>query len=282
MDTTDTRKEMPQRAIWAFFAIAFGQAWGLAALLFAFPEQMGIFGPIGYTNPLFVLAVYSPAVAALGLVLRYHGLAGLGQYLRRLTYWRMPAAWWAFLLLGIPAVFYAGAALKGTADTPFPFSPWYGVFPALATALVIGPIEELGWRGLALPMLQRRFSPFAASLVLGSIWAAWHLPAFFISGTPQSSWSFGSFLVGVMAITFILTPMFNAARGSLLAAFLYHFMMNNPVWPDAQPWDSVLFAVVAIVVVILNRRTLFSRGTGVTELLAEGDRPTAGGRDVEE
>jgi len=120
-------------------------------------------------------------------------------------------------------------------------------------------MEELGWRGVALPLLQRRFTPFVASLVLGVIWAVWHLPAFFMSGTPQSGWSFGSFFLGVMAITIILTPMFNAARGSLLVAALYHFLMNNPIWPDAQPWDSVLFALVAVVVVLYGGTTASSR-----------------------
>jgi hypothetical protein len=61
--------------------------------------------------------------------------------------------------------------------------------------------------------------------------------------------------------------MFNAARGSLLVAFLFHFMMNSPVWPDAQPWDSVLFALIAAAVVVANRKTMFARGAGVTEVL---------------
>jgi len=264
-----TKREMTGKTLMAFFAIAFGLSWGLMSLYFAFPDQLErTFGPVGYTNPLFVLAVYAPALAGIGLTLRHHGLRGLGSFLRRLTLYRMPAAWWTFLLLGVPAVFYLGATIKGTFPAPFPFSPWYEVVPALLIGLAIGPMEEFGWRGFALPLLQRRFSPFTASLVLGAIWALWHVPAFFMSGTPQSGWSFGSFFLGVMAITMILTPMFNSARGSLLVAALYHFMMNNPVWPDAQPWDSVLFAVVAVIVVVINRKTMFARGAGVTEVLA--------------
>ena len=102
-------------------------------------------------------------------------------------------------------------------------------------------MEELGWRGLALPLLQRRFSPFVASLVLGVIWAVWHLPAFFFS-TPMSGFSFGTWFLGVMAITLIVTAMFNASRGSLLVAYLFHWMLMNPITPDAQPWDSVILA----------------------------------------
>jgi membrane protease YdiL (CAAX protease family) len=180
----------------------------------------------------------------------------------------MTLAWWAFLVLGVPAIFYAGAAIKGNFPGPFPFVPWTGVFPALVMALLIGPVEEFGWRGLALPLLQRRFPPLFASLILGAIWAVWHLPAFFMSGTPQSNWSFGFFFLGVMAIAVILTAMFNASRGSMLVAFLFHFMLNNPIWPDAQPWDSVLLAVIAIIVVLVKRRSMLDRGAGVTEVLS--------------
>jgi membrane protease YdiL (CAAX protease family) len=147
------------RSLRAFFALAFGLGWGLVAMLILFRDQVeAIFGQIGYTNPLFILAVYSPAIAGIGLVWRHYGARGVGSVLRRVTLWRMPAAWWVLLIVGIPAVKYVGAAINGTIGD-FPFAPWYGVFPALGIALLIGPVEELGWRGVALPLLQRRWAP---------------------------------------------------------------------------------------------------------------------------
>jgi hypothetical protein len=59
----------------------------------------------------------------------------------------------------MPAVFYAGAAVTGHASGPFPFDPWYTVLPALLAMFLIGPIEGFGCRGVALPLLQRRFPP---------------------------------------------------------------------------------------------------------------------------
>ena len=259
-----------------FFALAFGLTWGIAALLILFPDQLtAIFGDVSYTNPLFILAVYAPAFAGIFLVWRHYGLRGLGSYFRRLTLWRMPVAWWAFLVLGIPALFYVAAAFKGTLADPFPFDPWYGVLPALAIALVIGPIEEFGWRGVALPLLQRRFAPLWAGLILGVIWGFWHVPAFLLSGTPQSAWSFGPYFVAVVAISVILTPMFNAARGSLLIAALFHFQMNGPAWPDAQPWDTLVFSIAAVVIVLLNRRAMVTRAGAVTEILMPGEEEGA-------
>jgi uncharacterized protein len=255
-----------------FFALSFGLGWGLPSLLLLFPNQLEpIFGPMGYTNPLFILAVYSPGIAGVFLVWRHYGLKGLGSYFQRLTLWRMPVAWWMFLVIGIPAVFYVGAAIKGTIADPFPFSSWYDLLPALVIGLLIGPIEEFGWRGVALPLLQRRFAPLWAGLILGAIWGLWHAPAFLLSGTPQSAWSFGPFFIGVVAISVILTPMFNAARGSILIAALFHFQMNGPAWPDAQPWDMLVFGIAAAVIVLLNRKAMVSRAGAVTEVLMPGE-----------
>jgi CAAX protease family protein len=142
------------------------------------------------------------------------------------------------------------------------------VFAGLVQSLLLGPLgEEFGWRGLALPLLQRRFSPFWASLILGVVWAVWHAPAFVMSGTPQSAWSFGPFFVGLIAVAMIMTPLFNASRGSLLIAILYHIQIMNPIFPDAQPWDYLLFALAAAVIVFLNRRQMFQRGSGVMDVL---------------
>jgi membrane protease YdiL (CAAX protease family) len=170
-----------------------------------------------------------------------------------------------FLLLGIPAIVYLSAALNGTISDPFPFSPWYQVFPALVLAFFLGTIEEFGWRGLALPLLQRRLAPFWAGLVVGIIWAAWHIPAFLMNETVYSAWSAVPYFGGVIAVSVILTPMFNSARGSLLIAYLYHFQIMNPIFPDAQPWDNLLFALAAVVIVVLNRHTMFKKGAGVTD-----------------
>jgi hypothetical protein len=92
-----------------------------------------------------------------------------------------------------------------------------------------------------------------------------------LHGNPQSAWSLGPFLIGVVAIAVILTPMFNAARGSLLIAALYHFQMNNPAHPNGQPWDTLVFSIVAAVIVLLNWRAMLTRDGAVTSVLMPGD-----------
>ena len=268
------RPGMGPKTLISFLALTFGLSWVPMSLFMIFADQLTpLFGEMSASNPVFLLAVYAPGLSGILLIWRHYGLNGLGSFFRRLTLWRAPIQWWLFLLAGIPVIVYAAAAIKGTISNPFPFSPWTMVFPALIQSLLLGPMgEEFGWRGLALPLLQRRFSPFWASLVLGVIWATWHAPAFLMSGTPQSAWSFGPFFVGLIAITVILTPLFNASRGSLLIAILYHLHIMNPIFPDAQPWDSFLFAMAAVVIVFLNRRRMFQRGSGVTEVVSPEDK----------
>jgi len=265
----EKQSTMKFQSLVPFLAISFGLTWGIAALLILFPEPIeAIFGELSMTNPLFILAVYAPAFAAFILVARQGGTAGLRSFLSRLLLWRCAYGWYLFLLLGIPLIMYGGVTLKGAlADDPFPFSPWYHMFPALAIALFIGPVEEFGWRGVALPLLQQRFAPIWAGLILGVIWGLWHIPAFLLGGTPQSAWSFGPFFIGAIAICVIMTPLFNASGGSILLPALLHFQLNNPIYPDAQPYDTVLLTAAAIVIVAVYRKTLFSRDGAVQEVI---------------
>ena len=244
-------------------------------MLMLFPDQIeSVFGKLSAKNPLFILAVYAPAISAFILVIRNAGLAGLRRYLSRLLLWRVHWAWYVFLLVGIPMIYYVASAFKGNLfEDAFPFAHWQDVFPALLFMLVLGPIEEFGWRGFALPLLQRRYAPIWAGLILGAIWGAWHLPAFFLSGTPQDSWSFFPFLVGSVAVGVIVTPLFNSSGGSILLPLLMHWQLNNPIFPDAAPHDTIFFVAAAVIVVFLNRNTMFDMKYAATEVVPAAEHP---------
>ena len=90
--------------------------------------------------------------------------------------------------------------------------------------------------------------------------------ALLLSGTPQSGRSFGPYVLGVLALGIIAAPMFNAARGSILIPA--HLLPDyGPAWPDAQPWENYLFAILAILIVVINRRSMLYRDTAATEVL---------------
>ena len=263
------QRQIPFRSLVPFLLISFGLSWGVLALLILFTEPIErIFGELSGHHPLFMLAVYAPATAAFIIVTYHAGLRGLRQYLSRLSLWRCSLAWYAFLLLGIPLIFVVGSLWKGNLSTyEFPFDSFQTVIAALALTLILGPIEEFGWRGLALPLLQRRLAPVWAGLVLGLLWGFWHLPAFLLGGTPQSAWSFTPFFVGTIALSVIMTALFNASGGSILLPALFHFQLINPLWPDAQPYDTAIVIIVATVVVWLNRKAMLSKKGAVTEVI---------------
>lgn len=270
------------RALVPFLLVTFGLAWGVLGSFIAFPDHMAArFGELSGRHPLFVLAVYAPALAGIGLVMRHAGVRGLRRYLSRLLLWRCSVGWYAFIVVGIPLVFFGAAGLKGEViDGPFTAAAIAPLLGALASMLFLGPVEELGWRGVALPLLQRGLSPLEAGLVLGAIWGVWHWPAFLLSGTPQDGWAFAPFLLGSVAISVILTPMFNRSGGSLLLAVLYHFQLINPLWPDAQPYDMALFVGIAVIVTWVHRDRMLRRGAGVTTVIpatAGVDSSAAGG-----
>jgi uncharacterized protein len=263
------QRQVPFRSLAPFLLITFGLAWGILGLFILLPKPMvAMFGELTGQHPLFFLAVWTPAIAAFIVITYYSGVRGLRRYLTRLLLWRSSPAWYAFLFIGIPLVFIGGSALKGNLFTEsFPFSSFQSLFVALAFAAIKGPIEEFGWRGLALPLLQRKFAPIWAALILGVIWGVWHLPAFLLNGTQQSEWSFSVFFAGCIALSIIVTPLFNASRGSILLPAVFHFMLGNPISPDAQPYDTYLFIVVAVLVVWFHRKSMFSKDGTITEVV---------------
>jgi uncharacterized protein len=229
-----------------------------------------IFGELTGQHPLFFLAVYAPAIAAFSVIMHNNGVKDLMRYLSRLFLWRCSLAWYAFLIFGIPLLFLSGSALKGNiSEASFPFSSFQSFIVAFVLTAIKDPVEEFGWRGLALPLLQRKFAPIWSGLILGVVWGSWHLPAFLLSETPQSTWSFTPFFAGSVAVSVIVTPLFNASSGSILLPALFHFQLNNPIWPDAQPYDTFAFLAAAIVVVWINRKNMFSRKGAVTAVIPQ-------------
>ena len=127
-------------------------------------------------------------------------------------------------------------------------------------------------RGFALPRLQERHGPLRGSLILGVLWAAWHLPLFW-SGvwTPPTDANIAMFTVMIMALTIIMTWVFNNAAGSLLIMILMHASFNTfanrvaaPLFPAPIFTDYGLlpvligFGITAVVLIAVTRGRLGS------------------------
>lgn len=253
-----------------FFTITFALTWGLGSLMFFFGDALTErFGEFDYGSPfyaaLFHVAVYAPAIAALTVIGAVKGSAGIRAFVARLLKWRVGVGWYLFVFLGFP-VMYAAARLLMVAlghEAPgYGFGAWWGWLPWALANLVgdPGPVEELGWRGFALPMLQRRFGALTASVILGVIWGVWHLPSFFISGMHQTAYSIPAFIVGTVALAVLVTVVYNGTGGSVLLAFLIHWLHNSTVGHlvgDHLWYTDIVTGAVALVLVIrLGHRKL--------------------------
>jgi membrane protease YdiL (CAAX protease family) len=93
--------------------------------------------------------------------------------------------------------------------------------------------EETAWRGVALPQLLRRMNGVTASLILGIVWACWHLPLIFTVGAPMANNSIPLLFVLLPAESVVYTWLYQHTRGSVLAAALFHALIG--LWAIASP-----------------------------------------------
>jgi membrane protease YdiL (CAAX protease family) len=117
-------------------------------------------------------------------------------------------------------------------------------------AVVIAFGEELGWRGFALPRLQKLVGPFAASGILGVLWMLWHIPMFVGAGVPLS-------LLVVMSLLFtggslVYTWAYNRSGGALLVVVVAHFGVHLNNSHLALPGDVIPLVVQSIVCAALG------------------------------
>ena len=261
--------DIPNAALVRFLAVTFLITWGSIGAYIVAPDiAAGLFGELSGSHPVFFLATWSPAIAAFLLVYLHAGLSGIRAFLARLLLWRISRGWAGFILIVLPLVFVAGSLIKG-GPVLAPLPP-EGAGPVLAVMLMtlfLGPIEEFGWRGVLQPLLQRHMAPIWAGLIIGATWGLWHLPAFFIAGVVFADWNFLPFFIGNVTLAVLVTPIFNRAGGSLLWPMLFHWQLINPFWPDAQPWDTWILVVLAVIVVWWNRASMFTRDGAVTRVL---------------
>lgn len=200
-----------------FLLLAFGISW-IAWLPLLFGE---------WSTPVLVAGVFGPFAAALVVTGREEGRPGLVRWLKRVFRLRVGLFWWvgaAFVFpLAVGVILYAAYLMLGGEPSLSNLEyPWLA-YPIvlLVTTLFTGGNEEPGWRGFALPRLLDRYSPVTASLVLGTIWAAWHLPLFLTEEWGGDT-SLGWFVWNVLPLSLILTWLFLRPGGSVIPAMLFH------------------------------------------------------------
>jgi membrane protease YdiL (CAAX protease family) len=154
------------------------------------------------------------------------GRAGVRDLAHRLIRWRVPARCYLFALLVPPAIATLTASIAALGGVTVKLGDVLGASgAAIYFTYGIGLFlltEEAGWRGVVLPRLQARMTPLTASLLLGAIWAVWHIPSLHIPGETDQGLSLPVFAVLVISTSVLIAALVNASRGSVLIAAVFH------------------------------------------------------------
>lgn len=205
----------------AFFAIAYSLTW----IGWILPDRIyaGTWLSAALALP-FLLLVPGPLYAALIVTAVTEGKPGVMALLRKFTIWRVGWGWFATALLIAPMICVTPAFLNMFFGAPNPTMALIASLPTMLMMFAIrlanpldGPMqEELGWRGFALPRLQRRYSALLASAILGALVVIWHVPLVVLGMLPAYA------LFGTFAFTIVFGWLFNNVKGSVLMTLMAH------------------------------------------------------------
>jgi uncharacterized protein len=280
----------------AFLVLTFGVTWALWGLVF---QGLGAESDVSHASrllslggPVFLLGVFAPGLIALALTAWYDGGSAAGTLLRRVTRWRVGLRFYSFALLLMPLTKLTVAVVYRVLTGRWPmFGESRPLLLAIATILsTLGQAgEEIGWRGYLLPKLTERAGLAGASLLVGGIWAVWHLPLFFARGADTYRQSFPLYALQLTAYSVTLAWLYWRTQGSLLLTMFMHAALNNTKdivpsagtpGPTAFTFDStlvfrlsvlLLWVIAALLLVSMRRARLTQSDTRA----AHPRRPTS-------
>lgn len=234
-----------------------------------------------HLNPTFVLVgrmfgTFGPALAAIIVSRMTRGKPEVHALLGQMKKWRVGWGWFAASALVYPSLVFVVAGLYRLLPVtePLPFQPVTAgnliVTAIILTLTVLG--EEIGWRGFALPHLQKRFPALQSSLILGTIHTIWHLPFWVVLGELERfgagywlmNWAF------VLALSIYLTWVMNNTGNSVLMAFVLHWSYNL-VTVGTLPISTVLPAYAILIVLVWAIALILVARFGAQRLARTGE-----------
>lgn len=260
-----------KQALLFFFVLAYAFSW-----LVHVPLALANQGLIAADLPawLHFIGAFGPLAAALLVTAWQNGRTGLRELFGRVTRWRVGARWLLLAIFSPALAFLVAAPIVWLVSGQWPFAQFgaLGELPQLnwlagwlVWTLTFGLGEETGWRGFALPRLQANRSARSATLILGLLWAGWHLPQFFYNYKDVSLFGIAAFLVSILSGALVLTFLYNSTGGSVLVAILWHGSLNTAVAEADGLMAALVNGLVILAAVLIANRfgpeTLSATGT---------------------
>ncbi|RLM84208.1 CPBP family intramembrane metalloprotease [Halobellus sp. Atlit-38R] len=236
--STSTSEVSIRRRASVFTVVTLAFSWALWTPL--------VVGAISMNSDLAVLLIlfggFGPAVGAALSVSMYGG--SIRAWLTDLLSVPRSVVWFVVALLIPPTVLTLTAVLHvRIGEATFGLDPRIALagYPLslVSISLLGGGQEEFGWRGYLLPVLRSRWGMLTSSLGVGLLWAGWHIPLFLIPGTDQSHLPAVSYVLLVLAMSVILTWIFEGSGGSLPLAMLFHGGLNAYAYYPAGGLSAV-------------------------------------------
>lgn len=262
---TPERSAAPARRRWWLFAAIAILTLAMLTVrrLWITPEWLTVAGQVTTTVAYptfaaFVVDVLAAGVVAFILSSVHSPVLGVQDLLHSLRPLRLHVRWywWVIAIALYPAVIVLGNVISSALrlQEALPRAPdlsFLLVMDVLLTSLYIlvggGGLEEPGWRGFALPQLQKRFSPVGSSLIVGVLWTFWHWPLFWLDPLMGGPLTVFSFALTVIPLAFLFTAVFNATGGSLPVAILLHTSINvTPIFLPASSLGAGLWLLLAV------------------------------------
>jgi membrane protease YdiL (CAAX protease family) len=196
------------------------------------------------------IGVFSPAIVAVGLTARSQGRAGVRELFQGILKARVSARWYAFALFFTLSIKMFNVLLLRAFTGSWPRFGNVPLFLIPFAIMISTPVqsgEELGWRGYALPRLAERLGLAKSSILLGVIWALWHLPLFYVADSDTYHQSFLVYTLQVTAISVAMAWLWERTGRSLLLVMLMHAAVNNTqdIVPAAVPGGASTLGLTA-------------------------------------
>lgn len=270
------RRLIARHPVSAYFTLTFAFSWGGLLWLAGGPGGIPAAPETAEALlPLFVLSVLvGPSATSILLTGLLDGRTGLRDLLSRSLRWRVAAHWYAVALLLAPltmTVILLALSLSSAQFVPAVIAAdnkALVLLPGGITALAAGVFEELGWTGFAIPRLRPRYGIVGTGLIVGFLWAVWHLlPALWLSGNVSGTLALTSYLLDpflfLVAFRVLMAWVYDQTT-SVLMAMLMHMSLTfgarvlTPQGIAGVPlltFDIVWAAIICAIVVFATRRS---------------------------
>lgn len=260
-------KAFEARNLAFFFLLVFG----FQAIMWVSVSIFGLKAPASLSDPALpwllvaLPAVCGPTIAAFLITAITEGKPGVKALWRRFWNRNLSIKWLLVTLLFFEVLKLAAILVaRMVDDQPYPIvdapNPLWTIIPLfLSNFIATGMAEEFGWRGYVLPRFQAKWNALTSSIILGLIWASWHIPGFLIPGLPLYQRNFWEYVPGIILASIVYTWIFNNTKGSVLAAALIHTAANTSVVPtQSLLWydNGILLLAVIVIVVIFGAKDL--------------------------